>query len=497
MPEKRVATGITGLDDILSGGLPAEHLYLIEGDPGTGKTTLALQFLMEGVDAGESCLYITLSESKPELLLAAKSHGWNIDNLEIFELLPDERSLRPEGQYTVFHPSEVELADTTKAVLEQVEKLKPKRVVIDSLSELRMLAQDPLRYRRQILAFKQFFAGSGCTVLLLDDRTSTDRDLQLQSIAHGVLSMQNLSREYGIKRRRMEIIKLRGSSFREGFHDYSIRRGGLEIYPRLIAAEHHPGFKQQKLLSGVAEIDALWGGGVDRGTSTLIMGPAGCGKSTIAAGYAIAAAKRGEHATIYLFDEGVNTMLARLAGLGMGADEQIKSGRLVLEQIDPAELSPGEFVARIRQRAKDGKTRIIIIDSLNGFLNAMPGEQFLAIQMHELLTYLNQLGMATFMVLAQHGLIGHEMQSVVDVSYLADSVLLLRYFEADGEVKQAMSVLKKRSGGHERSIRELKLNGGIKVGRPLLEFRGVLSGIPERDREREPATAKTRNGRKR
>jgi len=497
MPEKRIATGIAGLDDILSGGLPAEHLYLIEGDPGTGKTTLALQFLMQGVEAGESCLYITLSESKAELLLAARSHGWNIDNLEIFELLPDESSLRPEGQYTVFHPSEVELADTTKAVLEQVEKLKPKRVVIDSLSELRMLAQDPLRYRRQILAFKQFFAGSGCTVLLLDDRTSTDRDLQLQSIAHGVLSMQNLAREYGIKRRRMEIIKLRGSSFREGFHDYSIRRGGLEIYPRLVAAEHHPGFRQERLLSGVAEIDALWGGGVDRGTSTLIMGPAGCGKSTIAAGYAIAAAKRDEHAIIYLFDEGVETMLARLAGLGMGADEQIKAGRLVLEQIDPAELSPGEFVARIRQRARDGKSRIIVIDSLNGFLNAMPGEQFLAIQLHELLTYLNQLGMATFMVLAQHGLIGREMQSVVDVSYLADSVLLLRYFEADGEVKQALSVLKKRSGGHERSIRELKLHEGIKVGRPLLEFRGVLSGIPERDQEREPATAKTRNGRKR
>src|ERR1700733_12005347 len=495
MPERRITTGITGLDDILSGGLPAEHLYLIEGDPGTGKTTLALQFLMKGVEADESCLYITLSESKTELLLAAKSHGWNIDKLAIFELLPDESSLRPEGQYTVFHPSEVELADTTKAVLEQVEKLNPKRVVIDSLSELRMLAMDPLRYRRQILAFKQFFAGSGCTVLLLDDRTSTDRDLQLQSIAHGVLSMQNLSREYGIKRRRMEIIKWRGSSFREGFHDYSIRKGGLEIYPRLVAAEHHPGFKQEKLLSGVAEIDALWGGGVDRGTSTLIMGPAGCGKSTIAAGYAIAAAKRGEHAIVYLFDEGVDTMLARLAGLGMGADEQIKAGRLVLEQIDPAELSPGEFVARIRQKAKDGKTRIIIIDSLNGFLNAMPGEQFLAIQMHELLTYLNQLGMATFMLLAQHGLIGRDMQSSVDVSYLADSVLLLRYFEADGEVKQALSVLKKRSGGHERSIRQLTLNDGIKVGRPLLEFRGVLSGIPERDKGRE--SAKTRNGRKR
>lgn len=497
MPEKRVATGIAGLDDILSGGLPAEHLYLIEGDPGTGKTTLALQFLMEGVRAGETSLYITLSESKRELLIAAESHGWNLDNVNIFELLPDESSLRPDQQYTVYHASDVELVDTTAAVLEQVEKLKPRRVVVDSLSELRMLAQDPLRYRRQILAFKQFFAGSGCTVLLLDDRTSTDRDLQLQSIAHGVLSMENLTREYGATRRRVKILKLRGSSFREGFHDYCIVKGGIDVYPRLIAAEHHPGFKREKLLSGVAELDSLWNGGVDRGTSTLIMGPAGCGKSTIAAAYAIAAAKRGEHATIYLFDEGIETMLNRLAGLGMDALPHVKSGRLLLEQIDPAEVSPGEFVARVRRRANNGKSRIIIIDSLNGFLNAMPGEKFLAIQLHELLTYLNQLGMATFMVLAQHGLIGREMESVVDVSYLADSVLLLRYFESDGAVKQAISVVKNRSGDHERSIRELRIKSGVVVGEPLLGFRGVLSGIPEREKPQKPNATKNRNGRKR
>jgi circadian clock protein KaiC len=497
MPEKRVATGIAGLDDILSGGLPAEHLYLIEGDPGTGKTTLALQFLMEGVRAGETSLYITLSESKRELLIAAESHGWNLDNVNIFELLPDESSLRPDQQYTVYHASDVELVDTTAAVLEQVEKLKPRRVVVDSLSELRMLAQDPLRYRRQILAFKQFFAGSGCTVLLLDDRTSTDRDLQLQSIAHGVLSMENLAREYGATRRRVKILKLRGSSFREGFHDYCIVKGGIDVYPRLIAAEHHPGFKREKLLSGVAELDSLWNGGVDRGTSTLIMGPAGCGKSTIAAAYAIAAAKRGEHATIYLFDEGIETMLNRLAGLGMDALPHVKSGRLLLEQIDPAEVSPGEFVARVRRRANNGKSRIIIIDSLNGFLNAMPGEKFLAIQLHELLTYLNQLGMATFMVLAQHGLIGREMESVVDVSYLADSVLLLRYFESDGAVKQAISVVKNRSGDHERSIRELRIKSGVVVGEPLLGFRGVLSGIPEREKPQKPKATKNRNGRKR
>ena len=497
MPETRIATGIAGLDNILSGGLPAEHLYLIEGDPGTGKTTLALQFLMEGVRAGESSLYITLSESKRELLIAAESHGWNVDKVQIFELLPDENSLRPDHQYTVYHASDVELVDTTAAVLEQVEKLKPQRVVIDSLSELRMLAQDPLRYRRQILAFKQFFAGSGCTVLLLDDRTSTDRDLQLQSIAHGVLSMENLVREYGVTRRRIKILKLRGSSFREGFHDYCIVKGGLEVFPRLIAAEHHPGFKREKLLSGVSALDSLWEGGVDRGTSTLIMGPAGCGKSTIAAAYAIAAAKRGEHATIYLFDEGVETMLNRLAGLGMDAVPHVKSGRLLLEQIDPAEVSPGEFVARVRRRANDGKSRILIIDSLNGFLNAMPGERFLAIQLHELLTYLNQLGMATFMILAQHGLIGREMETVVDVSYIADSVLLLRYFEVDGEVKQAISVVKNRSGDHERSIRELRLKGGVVVGEPLLGFRGVLSGIPEREKPQKLKATKIKNGRKR
>jgi circadian clock protein KaiC len=479
MRDKRVATGSQGLDDILGGGFPAEHLYLIEGDPGTGKTTLALQFLMTGIRNGESAVYVTLSESKRELLLAAESHDWSLDRMEIFELLPDENSLRPEGQYTVFHPSDVELADTTKSILLKIEECKPQRVVIDSLSELRMMAQDPLRYRRQILAFKQFFAGSGCTVLLLDDRTSTDQDLQLQSIAHGVISMENLAREYGIKRRRLEIIKLRGSSFREGFHDYSIRKGGLEVYPRLVAAEHRPGFKQERLSSEIKELDALWGGGIDRGTSTLILGPAGCGKSTIAAVYAIAAATRGEHSTIYLFDEGAETILARLASLGMDAASQIKAGRLALEQIDPAELSPGEFVARVRQRARDGKSRVLVIDSLNGFLNAMPGEKFLAVQLHELLTYLNQMGMATFMILAQHGLIGREMENVVDVSYLADSVLLLRYFEAGGEVKQAISVLKKRTGGHERTIRELQLKNGIVVGKPLLEFRGVLSGTPE------------------
>src|SRR5581483_7155276 len=475
----RVKTGIDGLDNVLAGGLPSGHLYLIEGDPGTGKTTLALQFLLSGVEAGEPTLYVTLSESKSELHAVAKSHGWTLDSINIFELLPEESSLRPDGQYTVFHPSEVELADTTKAMLDEVEKRGPRRIVIDSLSELRMLAGDPLRYRRQILALKEYFAGRQCTVLLLDDRTSTDHDLQLQSIAHGVLAMENLPREFGIKRRRVEVVKLRASTFREGYHDYGIKTGGLEVYPRLIAAEHRPGFRPETLPSGLKELDDLWGGGIDRGTSTLIMGPAGAGKSSDLAQYAVAATERGEAASVYLFDEGLQTFLTRARGLGMNADSALKKGLLQLEQIDPAELSPGEFVTRIRKAVEVQHARLIIIDSLNGFLNAMPGEQRLILQLHELITFLNQQGVATFLIMAQHGLLGREMASPVDVSYLADSVLLLRFFESQGEVKQALSIVKKRTGRHERSIRELQFNGRICIGHALAQFRGILSGIPD------------------
>ncbi len=477
--EEQINTGIEGLDNILGGGLPKGHLYLVEGDPGTGKTTLALQFLMAGASIGESVLYITLSESQRELKGVAESHNWSLKGVSIFELLPDEDSLRPEGQYTVFHPSEVELADTTKAVLDKVEEVGAKRIVIDSLSELRMLARDSLRYRRQILAFKQYFAGRSCSVLLLDDRTGTQEDLQLQSIAHGVIAMESLPREYGVKRRRLEVVKLRASSYREGFHDYSIKTGGISVYPRLIAAEHRQTSIVKKSLSGIPELDALWGGGVDRGTSTLVLGPAGCGKSTISTQYAIAAAARGERACVFTFDESVVTLLARMKGLNLGGEKHIKSGLLSLQQIDPAELSPGEFVSLVRQSVtKEGATTIVI-DSLNGLLNAMPGEQFLTMHLHELLTFLNQQGVSSFIVMAQHGLLGKDMISPVDVSYLADSVLLLRYFEAEGQVKQAISVVKKRSGGHERSIRELILDRGIHVGKPLLNFRGVLTGVPE------------------
>src|SRR5579864_3756284 len=373
--QNRLTTGVDGLDNILQDGLPSGHLYLIEGDPGTGKTTLALQFLLSGASQGEPVLYVTLSESAKELAAVAASHGWSLDKVKIFELLPDEETLRPERQNTVFHPSEVELGDTTKAIVAKVEEVNPKRVVIDSLSELRMLAQDALRYRRQILAFKQYFSGKQCAVLLLDDRTNTDRDLQLQSIAHGVLALENLPRDYGVKRRRVEVLKLRGSSFREGYHDYGIRKGGLSVYPRLVASEHKDPFAREHISSGIREMDSLVGGGIDRGTSTLIMGPAGAGKSTIAARYAFAAMQRGESAAIYLFDEGVPSYLARLKSLGFDTEPFVDNGQLLLRQVDVAELSPGEFSNMVRQAVDAEGAKVVIIDSLNGFMNDMPGEK--------------------------------------------------------------------------------------------------------------------------
>jgi circadian clock protein KaiC len=474
----RVKTGIPGLDNILEEGFPSNHLYLIEGDPGTGKTTLALQFLLEGVKHGEKGLYVTLSESKHELLGVAASHGWSLDQVPIFEMTPPEEELQPEAQYTVFHPSEVELADTMSQVLKQIEAVQPVRLVFDSLSELRMLARDSLRYRRQILSLKRYFGGRNCTALLLDDRTAGAEDLQLQSIAHGVLMLQNLGRDFGVNRRRLEVRKLRGSRFREGFHDYVIETGGVVVFPRLIASEHKPVSERQPVPSGLEELDRLWGGGIDTGTSTVMMGPAGCGKSTVSILYASAAAERGEKAAIFTFDETLATLIKRAEALGIPVQKHIDSGKLRIRQLDPAEISPGEFVDSVRQRVDDG-AKIIVIDSLNGFMNAMPGEEYLTMQMHELLSYLNQKGVLTIITLAQHGIIGTGMNSPVDISYLADSVLLFRYFEAAGEVKQALSVLKKRSGHHERSIRELSFKQGcIQVGPPLRQFDGVLTGVP-------------------
>jgi circadian clock protein KaiC len=477
--DSRSRTGIPGLDDVLAGGLIPHRLYLVEGNPGAGKTTLALQFLMEGARNHEKCLYITLSETKEELSAGAASHGFSLEGIEVVELTPDQNDLDGSTQVTMYPPSEVELHETTKRVLEAVERANASRVVFDSLSELRLLAQSSLRYRRQILALKQFFIGRRCTVLLLDDHTSEGSDLQLQSIAHGVVSLEHLSPVYGAARRRLRVLKFRSTDFRGGYHDFRIRRGGLEVYPRLIAAEHSEPFAAGVIKSGVTALDSLLGGGPARGTSTLLMGPAGCGKSTVAVQYAVAAADRGDHAVIFAFDESLATLEARATELGIKFKEGTKAGNVRLHQIDPAEMSPGEFGWRVRRAVEDDNARVIVIDSLNGYRNSMPEEQFLTPQLHELLTYLGRRGVATIMVVAQHGLVGTSMQSPVDASYLADSVVIFRYFEYAGKVKKAISVMKKRSGAHEESIRELRFDKtGIHLSEPLSQFRGILTGSP-------------------
>jgi circadian clock protein KaiC len=486
-PAAFAATGIEGLDDILGGGLARGRLYLIEGVPGAGKTTLATHFLMEGARLGEPVLYITLSETADELKAVAASHGWNIEGITIRELLPQEESLSNDEQYTMFHPSEVELANTTKLILQDVDQLKPTRVVFDSLSELRLVAGNPLRYRRQILALKQFFAGRNCTVMLLDDMTAADQDLHVQSIAHGVIMLQNMSPEYGSERRRLRVVKYRGSEFRGGYHDYLIKKGGLEVFPRLVAAEHRRALKTAKLPSSIPELDALLGGGIEEGTSTLIVGGAGTGKSTVAAQFCCAAADRGQKAIMFIFDESPNTLLSRCTGLGVPLEEHNEAGAVRVVQIDPAELSPGQFAHQICKAVEDWGASVVVIDSLNGYLNAMPEERFLTIQLHELLMFLSQKGVATLLIAAHQGVIASQMQTPVDASYLADCVVLLRYFEARGEVRQAISVVKKRGGQHERTIREFAMGqGGIKVGETLRNFRGVLTGVPVYEGSTEP-----------
>lgn len=475
----RCSSGCPGLDNVLGGGLPTGHFYLVEGEPGTGKTTLALQFVAEGTRRGEKVLYVTLSESKTELTTVARMHQLPLDPNDVLEVRPSEEDLKPDGQYTVFYPAEVELNDRVQTIMAEVDRRKPSRLVIDALSEVRMLAKDPLRYRRQVLSLKEYAPGN-CTVLLLDDRSSRYADLELHSIVHGVVSMNRVPREYGKIMRRVEVTKLRGCEFREGFHDYLIRGGGIVVFPRLVAAEY--GTQNQDdspAPSGIPELDALSGGGLGRGTSTLLIGPAGCGKTTIALRWLTTAAQRGERTAAFIFEETINTLMGRALGLGMDLEPQIRAGRIKIEHLDPAEVSPGEFADKVRQSVEDGQVRAVLIDSLNGFLQSMPGEQFLALHLHELLTYLNNRGVLTLMVLAQMGLVGSAMQTPIDVSYLADNILVLRYFEAMGEVRQAISMMKKRSGGHERSIRELRLEAGrIQVGAPLRDFQGVLSGSP-------------------
>ena len=475
----RCPTGIPGVDNILNGGLIPHRLYLVDGKPGAGKTTLALQYLREGARLGERCLYITLSETREELLAGAESHGWSMEGVEIVELTAREEDLDGEAEVTMYHPSEVELSETTRRVLEAVQRADPQRVVFDSLSEVRLLAQSSLRYRRQILALKQFFIGRKCTVILLDDQTAEAADLQLQSIVHGVITLEQHAPIYGAARRRLRVVKFRGTSFRDGYHDFNIELGGLAVFPRLVAAEHGEGFTRERIKSGVTALDTLLGGGPDRGTSTLLIGPAGSGKSTIAVQYAVAAAARGEHAVIFAFDESVATLEARTEALGVQLKQGTRGGEVRVQQIDPAELSPGEFAYLVREAVERDQARVVVIDSLNGYLHAMPEEQFLTAQLHELLTYLGRKGVTTLMVIAQHGLVGTTMTSPVDTSYLADSVVLLRYFEYAGKVKKAISVVKKRSGPHEESIRELRFDdSGIHLSEPLAQFRGVLTGIP-------------------
>lgn len=477
--DARVSTGCAGLDNILNGGLPQGRLYLVEGDPGAGKTTLALQFSTEGVKKGERSLYITLSESISDLTHAARSHQLSLENIEIVELLPNETDLLPEQQYTVFHPAEVELNDRMQRIVKEVQRVQPDRLVIDALSELRMLAKDPLRYRRQILSLKEFMADQKCTVVLLDDRSSRDPDLQLHSIVHGVISMDKVRRDYGKTRRQIEIVKLRGTPYRDGFHDYAIVTGGVVVFPRLVAADSRSALPPEPVSSGIAELDALTGGGLDRGTSTLLIGPAGCGKTSIAVQWAATAAKRGECCALITFEEGPHTLMARAAGLGIDIRPHLATGRIGIERVDPAEMSPGELVARVQQYVEEKQATMVVIDSLNGYLQSMPGEQFLAVHLHELLAYLGNRGVLTIMVLAQSGTVGAPFPSAVDVSYLADNILLLRYFEFHGEVRQAISTIKRRSGSHEHTIRELKLGPDrINIGRPLHDFQGVLTGTP-------------------
>jgi circadian clock protein KaiC len=477
--EPVASTGIVGLDTILGGGLPTEHVYLIQGDPGAGKTTLSLQFLLEGARKGERCLYVTLSETKKELHAVARSHGWSLDDVHVYEQLVREASMADEEDTTIFHPAEVELSQTVALILGEVERIKPHRLVLDSLSEIRLLSQSTLRYRRQILALKEYFANRGTTALFLDDRTAENNDLQLHSVPHGVVVLERRAPIYGAPRRRLEVVKLRGVDFRGGYHDFVIRRGGIQVFPRLIAAMHASDFEGSVITSGIEEIDALLGGGIDMGSSTLIMGPAGVGKSTLATQYAIAATERGDHAAIFSFDETRKTLFSRSLAVGMDLRTPMEDGRLSIQQVDPAELAPGEFAHLVRIAVEEHGARIVVIDSLNGYLNAMPEERFLTLHLHELLTYLGEHGVATILVMAQHGLIGSNMISSVDVSYLADCVVLLRYYESEGQLHKAISVMKKRSGDHERAIRDLSMGeNGVIVGPPLTKFRGILSGIP-------------------
>lgn len=474
----QATTGIAGLDDILCGGFSRDRVYLVEGSPGAGKTTAALSFLRAGAAAGERTLYITLSETETELRQTALTHGWDLAGLEIFELVPPESLLDDMQQQSLLYSSDLELGETTRMIFEAVERSNPSRIVIDSLSEIRLLAQSSLRYRRQVLALKHYFAKHGATVLMLDDMTSESQDKTVHSVAHGVIRLEELAPEYGAERRRIRVVKYRGRKFRGGYHDFTIKTGGLEVYPRLVSSEHRTVFDRTPLTSGIDGLDDLLGGGVDRGSSCLILGPAGTGKSLLGLTFAVSALRRGEKAALFVFDEEVGLLIERAKGLGLDLQSMMDTGALLIQQIDAAELSPGEFTAQVRACIGTMGARTVVLDSLNGYQAAMPEEHFLLLHIHELLQFLNRQGATTFLTVAQHGLVG-DMKAPVDVTYLADTVMLLRYFEAAGEVRRAISVIKKRSGHHEKTIREYEIGAqGVTLGPPLTNFQGVLRGVP-------------------
>jgi circadian clock protein KaiC len=482
---QRVTTGVAGLDVILGGGLPKGRMYLLQGDPGTGKTTMALQYLMAGRLHGERGLYVTLGETREELEEVAASHGWSLEGIDIVEISTGltEQELKADDSYDVFHPSEIELGQIMQNLIDQASRVNPSRVVIDSLSEVRLLARDPLRYRRELLALKRSFVERGATVLLLDAASPQKAgDLQSNTLVHGVIHFEQSLPLFGVKRRRMSVVKLRGVKFDDGYHDFRVETGGVKIYPRLIASDHSNGHHNGPLTSGLRELDDLLGGGLSWGTSTMIIGPAGAGKSTLAGQYLCCAAERGERAVVYTFDESTATFTVRSEGVGMKVADKLRDGRIRVVQVDPGELAPGQFAQMVRDAVDRDGARIVVIDSLNGYLNATPDERFLVTQLHELLMYLGNKGVATLLIVAQHGLLGQGAEAAIDVSYLADAVVMLRYFEYNGRVRKAISVVKKRTGPHEQSIREFQITPGqVRVGAPLEGFQGVLSGVPQFD----------------
>lgn len=478
-PEPKMRTGVEGLDDILAGGFAVGRVFLLEGNPGTGKTTIALRFLMEGAKEGEQGLYVTLSETENELRTAAASHGWELgDKIEVFEVAPPESLLDADQQQSLLYSSDLELGETTKLIFQAVERTKAKRIVLDSLSEIRLLGQSSLRYRRQILALKHYFARHGATVLLLDDLTADTLDKTVHSVANGVVRLEEVAPDYGSERRRLRVIKYRAQGFRGGYHDFVIRAGGVQVFPRLVAAEHRRRVNRSRIGTGIAGFDALLGGGIEQGSSTLLMGPAGAGKSIVGLQFVAEAIRKGGKAAMFIFDEELGLLFDRAKPLGFDLEARRKSGQLSITQLDAAELSPGEFSYNVRASVQDPAVKTVVIDSLNGYQAAMPQENSLILHMHEILQFLNRQGVSTFLTVAQQGMMG-EMKSPIDVTYLADSVIVLRFFEARGSIRRALSIIKKRTGRHEDTIREFWIkDGGLSVGQPLVDFQGVMRGVP-------------------